>query len=232
MPKQGKAPYRAAIGVLLLLGLSACATLPKESADLSIELGKRISALETAHLVLVDKYFAEKRNRLDEFIEKEWVPEFTAQFYNNKQIAVMWNKIVSSGNTADRLEFIVTLGPKLQEKINAKRLELIKPLDETQRLIEQQLRENYNQARAINNSVTSFLVSSVEVAENQKRYLEMLGVKDEKMVEVLDQVDTAVDALLVRAEQTADQVEKAKLYYQKLTEALAKLKGKGAGAWH
>lgn len=228
MKKRGKAPYRATIGVLILLGLSACAVIPKESADLSIELGKRISVLETAHMALVDKYFDEKRNSVDEFVEKEWVPEFAAQFFANEQIANLWNQIVSSGKTADRLEFIVTLGPKLQAKINAKRLELIKPLDDAERMIEQQLRDNYDQARSINNSVTSFLISSVKVAENQKRYMEMLGLKEEKVTEVLDQVDSAVDSLLGRAEQVVDKGKKAELYYKKLTDAIAKFKEKGA----
>lgn len=227
MKKKGKKAYMAAIGLLILFGLSACATIPKESADLSIELGKRISAIEIAHMALVDKYFNEKRSRVDAFVEKEWVPEFAAQFFANQQIANMWNQIVSSGNTADRLEFIITLGPKLQAKINTKRLELIKPLDDAERMIIQQLRGNYDQARAINNSVTSFLVSAVKVAENRNRYMEMVGVKDEKVAEVLDQIDSAVEALLGKTEQVVEKGEKAELYYQKLKNAMAKLKDKG-----
>jgi hypothetical protein len=208
MKQRGKELYIAAIGLLILFGLSACATIPKESADLSIELGKRISAIEDAHMVLVDKYFDEKRNRIDEFVEKEWVPEFAVQFFANQQISNMWNQIVSSGNTADRLQFIITLGPKLQTKINAKRLELIKPLDDAEQLIKQQLRDNYDHARAINNSVTSFLVSAVKVKENQNRYLEMVGVKEEKVAEVIDQIDSAVEELHGKCEQV---VEKGKM---------------------
>ena len=45
-------------GIVLLFGLTACATIPPESADLSIELGKRISAIETSHITLVEKFFA------------------------------------------------------------------------------------------------------------------------------------------------------------------------------
>lgn len=178
-------------------------------------------------MVLVDKYFDEKRNRVDEFVEKEWVPEFAAQFFANQQISNMWNQIVNSGNTADRLQFIITLGPKLQTKINAKRLELIKPLDDVERMIKKQLRDNYDQAKAINNSVTSFLVSAVKVAENQNRYLEMVGVKDEKVAEVIDQVDSAVEELRGKAEQVVEKGEKAELYYQKLKNAMEKLKDKG-----
>jgi hypothetical protein len=165
MKQRGKELYIAAIGLLILFGLSACATIPKESADLSIELGKRISAIEDAHMVLVDKYFDEKRNRIDEFVEKEWVPEFAAQFFANQQISNMWNQIVSSGNTADRLQFIITLGPKLQTKINAKRLELIKPLDDAEQMIKQQLRDNYDHARAIN--------GVIKRKEEEKTYLQL-----------------------------------------------------------
>ncbi len=227
MKKSVKLLDYVAIGLLIWFGLSACATIPKESADLSIELGKRISAIETAHLTLLNKYFDEKRNRIDEFVEKEWVPEFAAQFFSNQQIAKMWEQIVRSGNTADRLEFIVTLGPKLQAKINSKRLDLIKPLDDAERMVKQQLRDNYNQARAINNSVTSFLVSAVKVKENQNRYMEMIGVKDQKMAEVLDKVDSAVETLLGKTEMVTDKAEKSELYYRKMKDAMTELKNKG-----
>ncbi len=94
-------------------------------------------------------------------------------------------------------------------------------------MIKRELRDNYDQARAINNSVTSFLVSAVKVAENQNRYLEMVGVKDEKVVEVIDQVDSAVEELRGKAEQVVEKGEKAELYYHKLKKAMEKLKNKG-----
>ena len=208
---------------LILTLLSACASVPRESADLSIELGKRISAIKKAHVALVDKYFDEKRSRVDEFIEELWVPEFAATFFANQQIADMWHGIVQSGDTADRLAFIVTLGPKLQTRINAKRKELVKPLDETEKKIIQQLNDSYSQARSINNSITSFLVSAVEVGESRNRYLEMIGGSDEKMVAALDQVDAAVDTLLSTAEQVADIETMTESYYQHLKDAIAKL---------
>lgn len=227
MKKRMKLSNYVTAGILIWFSLSACVSIPKESADLSIELGKRISAIETAHLDLVNKYFDEKRNRIDEFVEKEWVPEFAAQFFSNQQIANLWDQIVSSGNKADRLEFIVTLGPKLQKNIISKRLELVKPIDDAERIIKQQLRDDYSQARAINNSVTSFLISAVKVKENQNRYMEMIGVKDQEMIEVIDQIDSAVEILLGKAEMVNDKTEKAQLYYREMKDAITKLKKKG-----
>lgn len=227
MNEQGYLLKRLFVG-FFLLSMSACATIPNESADLSIELGKQISSLESTHMALVDKYFAEKRDRVDEFLVREWVPEFAAQFFANEQIKDLWDQVVRSNDPADRLQFIVMFGPKLQGKINQKRLELIRPLDEAERLIKQNLSSNYNQAYAINNSITSFLVSASKVADNRNRYLEMLGVKDEMLAEVLEQVDTAVESLADKAEKVASKEDKAKEYYQKLADLKNKLKNRGA----
>jgi hypothetical protein len=209
---------RLIIGVLLLFGLSACAMIPQESVDLSIELGKRISAIETSHLTLVDSYFDVRRERVDRHVTEKWVPEFAEQVFSNKQIAAIWDRIVSSGNKAERLEFIVTLGPKLQSKINKKRLELIKPLDDAERMIKRELKTNYEQAQSINNSVTSFLVSSSKVAENRNRYLAMLGVKDEKVSEILTKVDSAVETLVDKSEKLISKEDQVREYLQKFKE--------------
>lgn len=215
------------MGVFFLLNLAACVTIPQESADLSIELGKQISSLESTHLALLDKYFIEKRDRVDQFLIREWVPEFAAQFFANDQIKQLWDKVVHSNDPADRLQFIVMFGPKLQGKINQKRLELIRPLDEAERLIKQNLNSNYNQAYAINNSISSFLVSASKVADNRNRYLDMFGVKDKTLTGILDQVDTAVESLAEKAEKVASKEDKAKEYYQKFTDLKNKLKERG-----
>jgi hypothetical protein len=214
--------FKFFIGVLLLFGLNACATIPQESVDLSIELGKRISAIETSHIALVDSYFDVKRDRVDRYVTEKWVPEFAEQVFSNKQIAAVWDKVVRSGNKAERLEFIVTLGPKLQAKINKKRLELVKPLDDAERLIKRELNTNYEQARSINNSVTSFLVSSSKVADNRNRYLEMLGVKDEKVSEILTKVDSAVEKLVNKSEKLMSKEDQVKKYLKKFEELKAK----------
>jgi hypothetical protein len=209
---------RFLIVVLLVFGLCACATIPQESADLSIELGKRISAIETSHMALVDSYFTVRRERVDTYVTDEWVPEFAEHVFSNPQIATVWDKVVRSGNKAERLEFIVTLGPKLQEKINKKRLELVKPLDDAERMIKGELKSNYDQARSINNSVTSFLISASKVAENRNRYLEMMGVKDEKVNDLLTKVDSAVEKLVNKSEKLMSKEDQVKKYLEKFSE--------------
>jgi hypothetical protein len=213
---------RFIILVLLGFGLNACVSIPPESADLSIELGKRISAIEQSHQALVDAYFYEKRERVNRYVTEKWVPEYAEQIFSDPQIAAVWDRVVRSGSKAERLEFIVTLGPKIQSKINKKRLELVKPLDDAEQLISRELSSNYNQVRSINNSVTSFLVSSAKVAKSRNRYLEMLGVKDEKVGEVLTSVDSAIEALVDKSDSAMNKEDQVKEYFQKFKELKSK----------
>jgi hypothetical protein len=173
-------------------------------------------------MALVDSYFTVRRERVDKYVTEEWVPEFAEQVFSNTEIAAVWDKVVRSDNKAERLEFIVELGPELQSRINMKRLELVKPLDDAERIIKRELNTNYEQARSINNSVTSFLVSTSKVTENRNRYLEMMGVKDEKVSEILTKVDSAVEKLVNKSEKLMSKEDQVKKYLKKFEELKTK----------
>ena len=68
--------------------LSACVSIPQAAPDLSLELGKQIRSIENSHKHFVQKFFDEKRKRVDEFIEEEWLPLFAENFLGQDFI---WN---------------------------------------------------------------------------------------------------------------------------------------------
>lgn len=205
------------IAIFTLLA-SGCASIPSEAPELSAELGKRISAIEDANITLLHRFFDQKRQAVDEFITEEWVPTFAVTIFSDSTVAKTWETIVKENNKHDRLQFIIRMGPRLQAKINEKRLDLIQPLDDLERRIESSIREEYTQARAMNNSITSFLLSASKVAENRNRYLEMAGVTDEKIGSLIDRTDSAVSDLLSGAEKAEDKVQLGKKYLQKIRE--------------
>lgn len=207
---------------LLLIILLSCAHIPKEAPELSAELGKRISSIEQVHYNLLHKFFDEKRLQIDKFLFEEWVPTFAREIFSNPKIEATWEKIVTSNNKEDRLEFIVRLGPKLQAKINAKRFELVEPLNNLESTIEQQLRDEYGQAKAINNTITSFLLSASKVEENRNRYLGYLGIEEKVIQNAIDEVDSNISSLLTS---TKKALEKEKEYKNKL-KSLRKSLGK------
>ena len=199
---------------MLALSLTACVSIPPEAPDLSVELGNRITALENANVTLLHKFFEQKRNDLDIFITDEWVPTFAKNVFSNPKMSAAWDTIVRENNKHQRLTFIIKMGPKLQAKINKKRLELIQPLDDLERKIETKLRIEYSQARAINNSITSFLLSASKVSGNRQRYLELAGLKNDKFDKLIDKTDDAITDLLKASSHTESQSNKTQKYLE------------------
>jgi|TARA_R100000501_G_scaffold2927_1_gene6790 hypothetical protein len=200
------------------LALMGCVSIPREAPELSAELGKRISVIESSNITLLQRFFDQKREEVDRFIEDEWVPEFANQFFSNETISRAWDTIVREEDREQRLLFLVKIGPKLQERINNKRLELIRPLDELERRIEREIRSEYDQARAINNTITSFLMSSSKVTESRARYLEMIGVSDDKIGDLISETDSAVSNLLGKANDARDKVGRAEEFLDKVRQ--------------
>ena len=206
------------ITTLLLILVTGCVSIPQEAPELSTELGKKIAAIESANVTLLHRYFDHKRKDVDRFIDEEWVPTFASDFFSQPQISRAWETIVRENNKTQRLQFIVKLGPKLQARINKKRRELIQPLDDLERSIEASIRNEYSQARAINNSITSFLLSASDVAANRNRYLDLAGVSDGNISNLIDQTDSAVSDLLSKTKDAQEKAESAEEYLVKIQE--------------
>lgn len=202
--------------VMFVSLLAGCVSIPPEAPELSAELGKRISAIEDSNLMLLHRFFDQKRATVDKFVEDEWVPLFAEEFFSDSTISDAWNTIVREDNKKQRLTFIVKIGPKLQKKINEKRLELIQPLDDLERNIELKIRDEYTQARALNNSITSFLLSASKVTENRNRYLEVAGVTDAKIGKLIEQTDDTVTDLLSKTKGANEKIDGTAKYLEKI----------------
>lgn len=216
--KNMKIAQKVVVLITLLLLISGCVSIPPEAPELSTQLGNRISAIEDSNITLLNRFFDLKRKEVDRFIQEEWVPTFAETFFSKPLISNAWNTIVKEDNNEQRLKFIVKVGPKLQEMINKKRVELIQPLDDLERRIEKNIRQEYSQARAINNSITSFLVSASDVIENRDRFLQMVGVSPDKLGKVIDKTDDVVTDLLKGAKDTQGKIESAEKYLNKLRD--------------
>ena len=146
------------------------------------------------------------------------MPEFANQFFAEPAIANVWDQVVASGNKQDRLKFILKTSPKLQQKINQKRVELIQPLEVLEQRIETKLTADYAQAKAINNSITGFLLSASKVVENRDRYLEMVGVTSDEITQFIDTMDVIVGDLLKTSQNIEGKVAKGEKYLRKINE--------------
>jgi hypothetical protein len=209
------------IGLCLIIG---CATIPSEAPQLSAQLGTRISTLEASHKRLLADFFNEKRRRVDEFIQEEWIPLFANELFSNPTIAGHWDGVVRSQEMGDRVKFILVAGSKLQKRINAKRLELIQPLDELERKITLGLKSEYDQMRAINNTLTSFLLSASKVEEARRRYLELVGISEKEIDDFISETDQAINELAGVGEIAKDIVKDTETFKSKIERIIKKIR--------
>lgn len=191
----------------VVLGVFGCASIPAEAPELSTQVGSRISAMEAAHYRLLESYFNDKRSRVDEFIQNTWIPTFGENFFSDPEVAAAWDEVVVSQDPKLRVFFLTKVGPRLLVRINQERRELITPLDELEKTVKTKLKADYDNIRAMNNTLTSFLLSASKVDENRKRYLEMAGITDKMVDQFVDDTGRAVDVLLNTAKK-ADEVGK------------------------
>lgn len=215
---------RFPITIVIFLLFFGCASIPKESATLSEELGLQINSLEKSHIALLHSFFAQKREAVDNFIKERWIPVYAGNLFEDPGLKEELKELCNSSNTEDLFNAYTVLGTQLQSDINDKRTELIKPLDELEKNLEEKIRNEYNVARSINNSLTSYLYSASKVEENRNRYLEMLGVTQDKINTAIDNADKIVDGLVKAGDKATEIETKGAEYLKKLNDLKNSLK--------
>lgn len=217
-----KRTIKTLVLIFIFFQMIGCASIPKEGSELSSELGNRISAMEQAHLALVHRYMDLKRKRIEEFITNEWIPIFAESYLSKPDIKKMWDKVNRDGKAEDKLKFFTIVATEAQEEISKKRLELITPFDEAERLIERKLKDEYAQIRAMNAALTGLLASASEVADAQGTMLRSFGVKDERLARLMSGIDEAV-ASLDKVESITQRYENIKSEIKKAIDELKRI---------
>lgn len=182
--------------ILFTLFLNSCVSVPKEAPVLSQQLRNEIQELENSHLALVHNFFELKRKNVKEYINTVWLPLFAENFFRKRDISEGWDFIVKEGTSEDRLQFILATAPELQKQLNHQYDTMIEPLDKLEYQLEQALKEKYSNAKSINNTITSFLISASEVDENRQRYLDMVGITDDKISKTIDKTEKITGNML------------------------------------
>jgi len=65
--------------------MSGCATVPKETVQLSEIVGEQIEQMEVSHEGFVRLYYGRLRNDVNRFLVEKWIPEFLARAAQNEE---------------------------------------------------------------------------------------------------------------------------------------------------
>lgn len=202
----------------LVLIFSGCTNVPKEAPELSIKLGEKVENLRVAHINLLHQYFDMKRDAVNKFIETEWIPKFANEFFSDPKIEKVWQKIVEENDKKQRLDFILETSPVLQRKILQKREEMLKPLNDMEEFVRNNLENEYREANAINGSLTSYLNSAYKVDQNKKYFFDKANINDDKISKILDSVEKTTNSLTDINEKLKSTEEKTEEFKKKLND--------------
>ncbi len=203
--------------------LIGCTNVPSEAPELSSELGKRIQLIEQSHKSLVHQFFDEKRKQVDAFLYEVWLPLFTENFLSNKKVENVWEQVVRSNNKENRLQFILRTAPKIQKALSDKRAELHEPLNTLERDLLASLSSEYDNMKSINNTLTSYLTSASDIAESRQRYMDMVGVSENKYSNMLDSISDTVSGLTKHVNKMEEYESHSEKYIQTFNELKNKM---------
>ena len=176
---------------LTFLLLGGCVSLPKETVQLSGQMTTMISSAKTAHIALLDQYEAERRGRIDDFMEAVWIPRFIRTMAKDGDL---WGKTCKIANTSDSADELAGFVDAASRQISGKRKELTDALDFAMQDLREAVRVHYETLELAQGTVHRNLRSiraNDEVAEN---LLKKNGVDVEKLTP-LREVSAKLDRL-------------------------------------
>ena len=155
---------------LCLLVLSGCASVPKETVELSTAIGDDIRELHTGYRNTVGLYFAQLRQSGLAVIDETWVPAYLDSFIEGGGL----RDIVAEGNRDD----LHAWARAAIEDIDARRSEFVDSLSGRETALLIKIDDAFARTINANANVTAYLKSLLKVEEMQDRVLQATGLKE------------------------------------------------------
>ncbi|MEZ8886171.1 hypothetical protein AB4564_07350 [Vibrio sp. 10N.222.51.E8] len=207
--------------------LSACAaTVPKEVVELSYQMEKDMSQVEEAYVTLVRQHVSMLKKQREDYLYREWVPVMledwiqTGQLIEMAQGTVVYDesmggfKTVTQPDRLSQLSSITEWALAASEEIEAKKRELIQPLEEAEQKLIADIHLSFNLLIQGNQTITAHLNSIREVQDVQNKLLERAGwdgLRDninQQLSELSEQAVTGLDEVRKLDSKTQKQLEK------------------------
>lgn len=173
------------IGVTVIAS-AGCASVPKESVELSQTLGKGIQESRRSEMNLVNKFFEMKRSQVDQWVESEYLPEYV----KNVKIKL---KEAGRPETLDDVQWKGIMRIIIDER-DQKQADL----DKTRLYLVGRIDKHYADLIQANAGITSLLQSMVDVKEATKSATDLIKKETDGKID-LDEVDQKMTEYLKQA---------------------------------
>ena len=232
-----KYPIRI-IRLIALIVLASCASVPKESVELSATVGRDIVVVYASHKEITKILFGRMKNDINDFVDDVYGPYQIGKlleadfndFNNNDPESLSFSIVDAAQNPTDAnkqkraltlMEFFVSF---THEDIEFYRKELLKPVLAQEKEVMDAIDRSYNQIIYANSIVIGHLASVRQVHDAQEEILNQFGVKDLR-TKTAKQLSDASNTIL----QVLNEAEKIDV--DNLDDELIKVKSQISGAF-
>jgi hypothetical protein len=233
--------------ILLCFITSSCATVPKESVELSTTIGRDLAVVHESHRETAKIIFSRMRNDINRFIEDVYAP------YQISRVMSRQKDLATSSDPSDRRKSLLLAinaafsddaSPKLQnavlkgmgsmvfklrKDIELMRTQLLDSVNLQEKDLLASIDRAYQQLHYANSIVTGHLSSVVKVHNTQAELLESIGVEKDLrsyVGEHLSEASDKISKLVDKAEKADNKLDKAEENAIKIKQELEKLKAK------
>lgn len=172
--------------ILVAFTLGGCASVPKESVELSKEVGKGIVESQRSYTDLLNAYFASKKQQVDYWIENEYLPEYLSNIQAGLKKAGQPTTL-SPQQLKDVLRDVIV-----------ERDQKHTDLENTRLLLLTKNNEHYTLLSQGNAGVTGLLQSMVDVKEATSSATQTIKTPSGEKVD-LEQIEKAFNDYLKKA---------------------------------
>jgi hypothetical protein len=203
-------PPRLALLLTFLLPLAAgCASIPKESVELSVTVGRDLAALHVAHVALVKQYFDRMEADVNAFVDTQYRPYSIDRNMKDFDLVGRITAPRAKGGP-DALEVMQVFVEELTADIEDQRRTLLAPIRAQRQEVLGALEEAYRRLQDAQAVLTAHLASVRKVREAQDEALAAVGLKDLQA--------RVIDATAALSERIAGAVARARYSRDKLAE--------------
>jgi hypothetical protein len=230
--------------ILLFIFTTSCASVPKESVELSTTIGRDLAVVHESHRETAKIVFSRMRNDINRFIDDVYAPyqinrvmsrqkdlSTSSDPNDRKKSLLLGINAAFSGDASLKLQNAVLKGMgsmvfKLRKDIESMRNQLLDPVNLQEKELLASIDRSYQQLHYANSIVTGHLSSVVKVHNTQADLLESIGVERDLrsyVGEHLSNVSNNISKLVEKAEKADNKLDKAEENATKIKQEIDKL---------
>ncbi|MEM6685331.1 MAG: hypothetical protein AAF617_05990 [Bacteroidota bacterium] len=153
---------RSIAALLIVISVSACASIPASTVNLSQELIAEANSMHELNIALVNKLFDERKGKVNDFINNQYIPSYVKNFQSKIPAGVD-----VSGELANILKSVMPV-------INRKRDSLQGLLDVQRNEMITSLNANFASYQQASSTLQNLISSAVKLKQSEANTLEQI----------------------------------------------------------